>query len=293
VNADDFVLPVDKPEGPTSHDVVARARRSLGTRRIGHTGTLDPFASGLLLLCVGKATRLAEYLSGLDKTYVAVAKLGTTTDTLDREGVVLAERSGWTSLTREGIEDALVGFRGEIEQVPPAYSAKKVAGEAAHRRARRGEDVDLAPVRVTVRTLEVTSLALPLVGLRVTCSKGTYVRALAADIGEALGVGAHLVELRRTRIGSFDVAGAVALDVLDDAARVAAAALDPVEALRHLPKLDVGVELAGKLVQGQTVPVSDPSAFAPGPIAVTHEGELLAIGESEGGMLRPQKVFVT
>jgi tRNA pseudouridine55 synthase len=289
---DDFVIPVDKPEGPTSHDVVARARRSLGTRRIGHTGTLDPFASGLLLLCVGKATRLAEYLSGLDKTYEAIAVLGTSTDTLDREGAVVEQRDGWTSLTGEDIEEALAAFRGTTDQVPPRYSAKKVAGEVAHRRARRGEDVELAPVRVTISSLEATSLALPRVGMRVTCSSGTYVRSLARDVGDALGVGAHLAELRRTSIGSFSVECALSLDELDDPARVTSAALDPLQALHHLPQMDVSEDVAARLAHGQAVRVLDVEREVVGPIAVTHAGGLIAVGESTGGVLRPRKVFV-
>lgn len=288
----DFVIPVDKPVGPTSHDVVASARRSLGTRRIGHTGTLDPFASGLLLLCVGRATRLAEYLSGLDKTYEAVAVLGTATDTLDCEGAVVEERGGWEALAPEEIERVLARFRGSLEQVPPRYSAKKIAGEAAHRRARRGEEIELAPVRVDILSLEMTSLSLPRVGFRTKCSSGTYVRSLARDIGEALGVGAHLDELRRTAIGSFSVDDALPPEALDDPSRVERAALDPVRALAHLPKLEVGDEAAKRLAHGQAVEVGPERTAAPGPVAVTHAGDLVAVGESRGGVLLPRKVFV-
>jgi len=284
----DFVLPVDKPEGPTSHDVVQVVRRSLGVRRAGHTGTLDPFASGLLLVCVGKATRLAEYLTGLDKTYEAVARLGQTTDTLDREGRMLEERSGWASLDEAGVEGALARFRGTLEQVPPVYSAKKVGGEAAHRRARRGETVELASATVTVHELELTSCDLPHVGFRVRCSSGTYVRALARDIGEALGVGAHLVELRRTAIGAFSVADALPYARLDDAAAVARVAVGPLAALAHLPCVAADADQAGRLTQGQAVPAE---ASEEGLVAVAHAGALLAIGECVGGVLRPRKVF--
>ena len=156
----DFVLPVDKPEGPTSHDVVAQARKALGIRKVGHTGTLDPFASGLLILCVGRATRLAEYLSGLDKTYEATAKLGITTDTLDRDGKVLEDRVGWRELAEPAVAEALSTFQGEIEQVPPQFSAKKVDGVAMHRRARRGEQVRLEPCVVTVHSIELLAMEL-------------------------------------------------------------------------------------------------------------------------------------
>jgi len=287
----DLVLPVDKPEGPTSHDVVRAARKALGERRIGHSGTLDPFASGLLLLCVGKATRLVEYLGALDKAYEAVALLGQTTDTLDREGQVVEERGGWESLDEQRVEQALARFRGDIEQVPPQYSAKKVGGVPTYRSARRGEAVDLAPVRVRVHALELVSCDLPRIGLRVTCSTGTYVRSLAADVGEALGVGAHLVSLRRTAIGPFAVERALPLTALGDATAVAAASLSPLQALEHLPTLDVDSSAAAKLVHGGSVPFECDDRAPAGPIAVSHNGLLLAIGESSGGILHPRKVF--
>ena len=284
-----FVLPLDKPEGPTSHDVVAAVRRALGLRRVGHTGTLDPFASGLLLVCVGKATRLAEYLSGLDKTYDAVARLGEVTDTLDREGEVVETHGGWERLEAPAVEAALATLRGRLEQVPPAYSAKKVRGTAAHRLARQGEAVELAAAAVTVHAIDLTSLELPLVGFRVRCSSGTYVRALARDLGASLGVGAHLVRLRRTSIGGFGLAGAVPPDRLDDAAAVAAATIEPLEALRHLPTLTADDDEAGLLSQGR--PLEGIDEGLEGLVAVAHAGALLAVAESGGGVLRPRKVF--
>lgn len=287
----DFVLPVDKPVGPTSHDIVGVVRKALDRRRVGHTGTLDPFASGLLLVCVGRATRLAEYLSGLDKSYEAVARLGETTDTLDREGEIVETRAGWESLDAERIEAALAPLRGRIEQVPPVYSAKKIRGQAAHRLARRGEVVELAPATVTVHALEITSVELPLVGFRVRCSSGTYVRSLARDLGEALGVGAHLVELRRTSVGAFEVEGAVTPEQLVDPAAVAAAAIEPLEALRHLPRLVADDVEAALLAQGR--PLQGVDEGLNGLVAVAHAGALLAVGESSSGVLRPRKVFGT
>ncbi|NIP58321.1 MAG: tRNA pseudouridine(55) synthase TruB, partial [Gemmatimonadetes bacterium] len=201
----DGVLPVDKPVGPTSHDVVARARRALDTGRIGHTGTLDPFASGLLLLCVGPATRLSEYLTALEKSYVAVARLGVGTDTLDPEGAVVERSDSWSELDRARIEEASASFLGRREQVPPQFSAKKVGGEAMYARARRGERVELSPIPVEIHELELLGVDLPDVRLRIRCSSGTYVRALARDLGAALGEPAHLAELRRTAVGSFRV----------------------------------------------------------------------------------------
>lgn len=287
----DFVLPVDKPEGPTSHDVVAIARRALGERRVGHTGTLDPFASGLLLLCVGRATRLAEYFSGLDKTYEAEARLGVRTDTLDRDGQVIESSDACADLASDDVEAALEGLRGEILQVPPQFSAKKVGGQRAYRSAREGRTVELPPVAVTVRELELIGLDAPLLRFHVRCSSGTYVRALARDLGEALGCGAHLTALRRTAIGAWSVDDALALDSLEDSSRVAVAAVPPLAALGHLPRLEVDEEAVGRLAHGQAVLLTETPAPQTA-VAVAHGGELVAIGETEDGTLRPRKVFV-
>lgn len=286
----DFVLPVDKPEGPTSHDVVGAARRGLGEKRVGHTGTLDPFASGLLILCVGRTTRLAEYFSGMDKSYDAEAHLGVCTDTLDRDGEVTERAGGWEDLTEERIAVALAGLRGEIEQVPPAYSAKKVDGERAYQRARKGQEVALQPCAVVIRSLDLVSMDLPRIRFEVTCSSGTYVRALARDIGSELGVGAHLSALRRTSVGHWQVGDAMSLEELSDPERVAAHAVRPLAAVAHLPKLEVDDEAARRLVLGQSVELKSDAPTGL-PLAVAHAGDLLAIGEAQGGLLRPKKVF--
>jgi tRNA pseudouridine55 synthase len=283
------VLPVDKAEGPTSHDVVSQARRAFGIKRIGHTGTLDPFASGLLVLCVGGATRLAEYVTGLDKTYLATARLGQRTDTLDRDGAVLSDEPGWSELGEERIREALAPLRGLILQEPPQFSAKKVEGVAAHRRARRGERVALEPVEVTVHELDMVGLDLPFVQLRLRCSSGTYVRALARDLGEALGVGAHLTALRRTDVGDFSVAGALPSGELGRPDRVAAAAMPPLAALRHLRTIEVDEESATRLAVGQGV--SAPEVGDTRLVAVARGPELVAIGEVTEGRLLPRKVF--
>lgn len=286
----DYILPVDKPVGPTSHDVVAMARRALGTRKIGHTGTLDPFASGLLVLSIGKATRLAEYLTRLEKIYVAEARLGITTDTLDREGEVVAENDGWHILDRTSIEDCFAGFVGAIDQVPPQFSAKKVDGEAMHRRARRGESVILKPVPITIHALELLTVELPAVTFSVRCSTGTYVRALARDMGEALGVGAHLTTLRRTTVGRFHVEDAVPADALDSDERVTAARVAPVDAMGHFPRVDVGSDDAGRVRHGQRVRVGGVDEND-GLVTVAHDGDLVAVARFEGGVLKPAKVF--
>ncbi len=286
-----FVLPVDKPEGPTSHDVVAEVRRALGERRIGHTGTLDPFASGLLVLCDGPATRVAEYLSGLDKTYEATARLGVRTDTLDREGRVLEERAGWQLLGEEPVVEALERLRGDILQQPPQFSAKKVRGVRMHERARRGEHVPLEPCSVTVHDIELTMLDPPFVSFRVRCSTGTYVRALARDLGEDLGVGAHLTELRRTAVGSLDVGRAVGPGQLADEAALARARIDPLEAMAHLPRVSVDEAGASRLAHGQRLRVGE--AAAGGLVVVARGAELVAVAEIVDGLLCPRKVFAT
>lgn len=284
------ILPVDKPEGPTSHDVVAQARRALGTRRIGHTGTLDPFASGLLLLCIGPATRVAEYLVGMDKSYQAVIRLGERTDTDDRTGTVLSATEEWRELQLESVRAAAAEFQGELAQVPPAYSAKKVEGERMYERARRGQAVDLPPVPVTVYRLTILSMALRDITVEIDCSSGTYIRSIARDLGERLGVGAHLAALRRTRIGSHEVSEAIPVTALDDADAVRRAWIPAVQALGHFQQVEVSPAQAREIGHGG--PVAAPASVTGGAaVAITLAGELIAIGEVAGGMLRPRKVF--
>jgi tRNA pseudouridine55 synthase len=287
------VLPVDKPEGPTSHDAVAVVRRALRTRQVGHTGTLDPFASGLLLVCVGPATRLAEYLTALPKSYRARMRLGEATDTDDRTGEVVSRSDGWRGLSGAEVREALGRQVGRILQLPPRYSAKKVGGERMYAAARRGEEVERTPVEVTIHRLDVLSVELPEVEFEVECSSGTYIRAIARDAGEALGVGAHLTALRRTRVGEHSVEGAVPLDALGDAERVRAAALEPARALAQLPRLAVDADGARALSHGRAVPAPAAAALPEG-VAVallSEEGRLLAIGERAGDVVRPRKVF--
>lgn len=285
------VLPVDKPEGPTSHDVVAAARRGLRLRRVGHTGTLDPFASGLLLLCLGPATRLSEYLTGLSKEYQATLRLGAATDTDDLTGAIVRESPGWREVSRAQVEEAARQQVGAIRQRPPAYSAKRVAGERMYEAARRGEEITREPVEVVVHRLEITRFEPPEVDFEVACGSGTYIRAIARDIGEALGVGAHLTRLRRTAVGRFSVERAVTLEELADAERTAAALLTPAEALEHLPAVTVeGAELEA-IRHGRSLP-AEPSAPDAEPVALLSTArELVAIGARSGGVIRPRKVF--
>lgn len=286
------VVPVDKPAGPSSHDVVALARRALRERRIGHTGTLDPFASGLLLLCVGPSTRLAEYLTALPKRYAAVMRLGVTTDTDDDQGAVIAESEGWRSLSLAEVEDAFARQVGEILQVPPRYSAKRVAGERMYDVARRGGEVVLEPVPVTVREITVTRFDPPDVVFEVACSSGTYIRAIARDAGAALGVGAHLVALRRTHVGAYDVADSLEVPRLDDAEAVAAALVAPADAVGHLPRIPLRAAQVAAVRNGIAVAAPEDTPPAAGPVSLTApDGALVAIGEVVGGLIRPRKVF--
>jgi tRNA pseudouridine55 synthase len=285
------ILLVDKPEGPTSHDVVAELRRSTGSRRVGHAGTLDPFASGLLLLLLGPATRLSEYFIRAEKGYIAMARLGVSTSTDDREGEVLASSEDWRSLSRAEIEKALGGFQGTLTQVPPAYSAKKVRGQPAHRRIRRGEAVELDAVEVEVHEIRLLAFDPPEVSFYMLCSSGTYVRAVARDLGVQLGMGAHLTSLRRTTIGAFAVESALPPAELRDRDRVAGALLRPAGALAHLPSHDVGKEDLERLNHGQALPLTGDELPEGTPIAILEGGELVAIGCREGNRLRPRKVL--
>lgn len=288
----DGLLLVDKPPGPTSHDVVVQARRELRTRRIGHTGTLDPFASGLLLLCMNRATRLVPYLHELPKEYEATARLGQETRTLDTEGPVVRESEGWRGLDPAEIRSSLAALEGDLEQVPPAFSAKKVEGEPAYERARRGEAVVLPAVSVRVHWIELLDVDLPFVRFRTSVSTGTYVRALARDLGARLGVGAHLTALRRTAIGKFSVDQALVPGELDDPGRVEAAWVDPLAAVGHLYRVDVDGEEARRLASGQRLPFSSSEPPEGSPVAISASGRLLAVGEVSGNCLRPRRVFV-
>ncbi len=228
----DGVLVVDKPAGPTSHDVVERVRRALAASRVGHTGTLDPFATGVLPLCVGKATRLARFLSGGDKVYRAAVRLGFATSTDDLTGEPLSEPRP-VAADGAAVSRALSTLVGCFDQVPPAFSARHVGGRRAYELARRQQAVAVAATPVTVHSIELLALEGERLQIEVRCSAGTYVRALARDLGERLGTGAHLTALRRTRSGPFDLSQAVPLEALEGAAE----RLLPLGAL--LPELPV------------------------------------------------------
>jgi tRNA pseudouridine55 synthase len=281
----DGLLVVDKPGGWTSHDVVARVRRLAGTRRVGHAGTLDPMATGLLVLGLGRGTKLLGHLALADKDYDATIRLGVSTTTDDAEGEVVAARDA-SGITDNALSTVIASLVGDIEQVPSSVSAVKVDGERAYKRARRGEDVQLAARPVHVERFDVVARRGDEIDVRVTCSTGTYVRALARDLGAALGVGGHLTALRRTRVGGFGLAQARSLDQLAGDLAVVPLA-DAVAAA--FPRVDVSEDDARRLVYGQRVDAGD---VPPGPFGVfAPDDSVVALGERQDGRLRTLVVF--
>jgi len=231
-----FVV-IDKPAGITSHDVVSRVRRILGTRKVGHTGTLDPFATGVLPVAVNDGTKAIPFLDEGVKCYEAVMQLGVATDTLDMTGAVI--RNGdWQPVTREDVESVLKRFTGHLSQIPPMYSAIKVDGQPLYKLARQGQVVERTAREIDIHSLELLSFAPPFVSFRVVCSRGTYVRTLADDMGEMLGCGGALKELRRIASGPFEISAAVTLEALEKAAQLSTLetlSVSPYAALSHMP----------------------------------------------------------
>lgn len=275
--AEGLVL-VDKPKGMTSHDVVDAVRRNLGTRKVGHAGTLDPMATGLLVLGAGRATRLLRYLGDLPKSYVGAARLGVETDTLDADGTVV--RSAAVAATREEVAAAAAALLGGSMQTPPAYSAVKVRGRKLYQAARRGEELE-APARpVRVEAFDVTGFDAATFAFAVTCSGGTYVRVLVADVGRALGCGAHLTALRRTAIGPFSVG---------EGRSPATARPLPIErAVAHLPRLALEAEEAEAASHGRAL---GPAGIE-GPYAVFDpDGRLIGVYRDDGSMARPEVIL--
>lgn len=314
----DGLLIVDKPIGPTSHDVVARVRRALRERRIGHTGTLDPLASGVLPLVVGRATRLVRFLDHDRKGYDALVRLGIRTDSYDAHGEPVGDAYGGPLPSREDVDRALDQFRGTFLQQPPAFSAKKIEGRRSYELAREGRTRSHpappalpAPVQVTAHAIELVNVHEDLVALRIVCSSGFYVRALAHDLGQVLGVGAHLVALRRTEANGATLADAVPLAVVEDPGRGHAAAMAALVPLRDmlpgLPRVTLTEEGARRVAHGGAIaPAHIAAGWAAPPAAAVHEGpgtlfrlltptgDLAAVAERRGGdsALRPVVVLV-
>mgnify|MGYP006288020815 CR=1 FL=1 len=284
------ILLLDKPAGLTSNQALGRVKRLLGIRKAGHTGALDPMATGLLPLCFGEATKISAFLLDADKRYLAELKLGVTTDSGDADGAVTAS-ADVPMLDRDDIEPVLARFRGAIEQVPPMVSALKHKGKRLHELARAGIEVERKPRPVTIHTLDLLDVERDRLTLRVDCTKGTYIRSLGMDIGDALGCGAHLTALRRERSGPFDLVDAVDLDTLESNGEAAARArLLPADlALADRPSVELDAERAARLQQGQAV---DAEGEAADPVRIYSEGVFLGLGRvDERGILRPRRLF--
>ena len=294
----DGVLVIDKPAGPTSHDVVARMRRVLGTKRIGHTGTLDPFATGVLPLVIGRATRLASFLSGDDKEYEAGVRLGLATETYDGTRLSGEAIPAPQGIDRTAIEAALDRFRGTFDQMPPPYSAKKIEGVPAYKLARKNKPVELRPVPVTVSELTLHDYEQGLAHIRVRATAGFYVRSLAHDLGKMLGCGAHLETLRRTRAGIFALEASLPLQDAEVEPHRAEAATVPLDRLLpEIPAVRLSERGVWRATHGNEVTAADLVAPVTGPDGqrrlLDGEGQLLGIAETRpGGALHPVVVLV-
>ncbi|MFN0280052.1 MAG: tRNA pseudouridine(55) synthase TruB [Pyrinomonadaceae bacterium] len=301
----DGVLIIDKPAGITSHDVVSRVRRILKTRRVGHTGTLDPFATGVLVVLVGQATRLAQFLDKDKKEYEALVRFGYETDTADVTGSritdsQLSDQEVASRIASADWNDIFDVFRGEIEQVPPMFSAKKVAGKKLYEHARSGETIDRKKINVAIHKLElvdqsqISNLKSEII-IRVACSAGTYIRTLAEDIGRKIGIGAHLSELRRTRAGKFTIGQSVTLDELEHLAEPHKGLIAMKEAVSHLPTFILPDDRVDKTRNGLSTRIFE-SEFEDGLALqmLDSDGNLLAIGlynEAENSV-QPKVVLV-
>ena len=300
----DGVLIIDKPADITSHDVVSLMRRILGERRVGHTGTLDPFATGVLVMLVGRATRLAQFLSNVDKEYEAVIRLGFATDTGDRTGrPLMPAANASVTWSKDEVEAALSKLRGDIQQVPPMYSAKKRGGRKLYEMARRGEEIEREAIPVTVHSFNLLSTSrrpdgTTDLGVRVLCSAGTYIRTLAEDLGKQLGVGAHLVELRRTRVAEFTIAEAFSLQQLEEHRQrgtLAGVMLTPDDAVRNLPFVALDADAIKRTRQGLPIKLETTNIGVDAQnIRMRDEaGNLIAIGafDQEARLVRPRVVL--
>jgi len=303
-------LIIDKPQGFTSHDVVARVRRAIGTRRVGHTGTLDPFATGVLVCCIGRATRLVQFLVGLDKAYIGTVRLGYATDTQDATGKQIAPLRTSKELSLEELRKTLSAFVGQQLQTPPMFSAKKVGGKRLYEAARKGLELAREPVSIVVHSIDLAEGDRDLLSrneddtcdfaMRVCCSSGTYIRTLADDIGRSLGVGGHLTSLRRLRVGHFDLNDALTLEELESGSRaeLEAELLDGSRMVSHLPRVVLDKERVSLISNGRQISLSESEAKSiegwSGLLGLCDpEGRLVGIGEQDpvDALVRPRVVL--
>lgn len=289
----DGTLIIDKPEGITSHDVVSRVRRIIGTRRVGHAGTLDPFATGVLVVCAGRATRLVQFLVGLDKQYLGTVRLGFATDTQDVTGKQITPLQTSNRLSLDCVQSVLTNFMGKQLQMPPMFSAKKVAGERLHHAAREGREVERKPVEIVIDAIELVASSKGLLvdnedgtrdfTINVRCSSGTYVRTLAHDIGNKLGVGAHLAALRRTAVGRFSIENALTLDELEravSAGELQRVIVSPADTLAHLPLVSLEVRRAERISHGLEAQLSEDELSA-----IDNKAEWVRLCDESGALI--------
>ncbi|MBN1563692.1 MAG: tRNA pseudouridine(55) synthase TruB [Anaerolineae bacterium] len=291
------LLNINKPQGPTSHDMVARVRRGIQLKKVGHAGTLDPMATGVLVLCLGPATRLSEYVMGSPKTYRARVHFGIETDTYDAAGAIVAQQPD--PVRREMVIAALDQFRGDIAQIPPMYSAIKQGGKKLYDLARAGQEVERPPRPVTIHRLDLTGWDFPYADLDIECSPGTYIRSLAHDLGQAVGIGAHLTALERSASGAFTIENAVTWPDLE--AAMAGGTwehylLPPDLALADTPVIQLDAAGTADVFNGRLIPVHDTQGSDPnisGDLARAHDsdGQLIAILTRRGDQWKPDKVF--
>jgi len=288
------VLICNKPKGFTSQDAVTKVKRILKCKKAGHAGSLDPIATGILLVCINEATKIAPLLMELEKEYLFKAKFGISTDTYDADGNVTKVIENF-ELKKEEIEQILTKYKGEIIQTPPMYSAVKIDGTPLYRLARKGIEVERKPKKVIIHSIKIEEFNPPFVSFRVVCSKGTYVRALCNDIGEELGIGAHIVELERTRIGNFKVEQSIDLEKLREISSSSAFSLQPIltidEALYFIPSVTIGDALVRKFLNGNSVKI--PSGIVPaGWVKVKDKtGKILGIGFGNGVIIKPERII--
>lgn len=290
-----IVINLDKDKGITSHEAVTKAKRLFKVKKAGHAGTLDPLATGVLLVCLNEATKITGYLSDLDKEYLAVIKLGETTDTYDSEGRIVRKVSDF-EVSNSEISDAIQMFIGNIEQTPPMYSAIKLNGKPLYKLARQGIEVEIKPRKVSIYSIELLNYEAPLLTIRVSCSKGTYIRSLCNDIGNALGFGAHLTELERTKIGHFTRENSAKLEELP-AKNEAIHTID--YALRWLPEVRLFDADLKKVKNGNPIredalelSMAESSAAISKSIRLKdHEGRILGVGRISNGWIKPERMF--
>lgn len=284
-------LLVEKPQNMTSHDVVAITRRALNQKRVGHAGTLDPFAEGLLVILLGPATRLEQYVHDLPKTYVTTITLGTTSDTDDKDGTLQAKSD--RKPDQQELQQALDTFKGVIEQIPPAYSAIKIKGEKMYDLARRGEKVTPKPRQVTIHEIKLIDYTYPNVQLEITCSTGTYIRAIARDIGSLLSTGAYASSLKRTHIGQWGVEKSVKVENIAKDSVSTPAYIQPSELVSHLQKVTLPDESVAKLIQGRAVPWNNMLTKADNIAVVDNSETLVGIAsfDPENKTLSPSKIL--